>query len=69
MYATDEPIHLAKILKVGMQSENEKCLNFLFKGKPYTQPRETKHLVEGAVTNTSKYKLIDLNKDPKHGQL
>ena len=40
MYA-DEPVHLAKIPKGGIESENEKCLKFLFKGrirKPYTQP-------------------------------
>ena len=46
MYATDEPVHLAKILKVGIESKNEKCLKFLFKGcvrKPYAQPSGGKH--------------------------
>ena len=32
MCATDEPVHLAKNLKVGIESENEKCLKFIFKG-------------------------------------
>ena len=38
VYATNEPVHLAKILKIGIQLENGKCLNFLFQGKSYTQP-------------------------------
>ena len=67
MYATDEPVHLAKILKVGIQSENEKCS---------LEGNHTLSQMGGSVTKASrksshkhKYKLIDLNKTLKHGQL
>ena len=59
MYATDESVHLAQILKIGTRSVNGKCLNFL----------PAKWGAGEAITNMSKCKLIDLNKDPKHGQL
>ena len=51
MYATNELVHLTKIPKVGIESENEKCLKFLFRGrirKPYARP------VRVSITKASK---------------
>ena len=59
MYATDESVHLAKILKIGTRSANGNCLNFF----------QAKWRAGEVVTKTSKYKLKYLNKGPKHGQV